>query len=93
MAIESVWYRFPVDQNILTEELVEDWIDIRIDSIKQIKGHWSLGNKSSHPDKTIIYCDTGESWVVNLKVNQVIKILGYKAIIVKELYNDYTNRN
>jgi hypothetical protein len=86
------WFRFPIDvidsdtnkqyelleQNIPLDEYYESWVDIRLDSIVQIRPFVAKDNELNNVTGTILYTTSGESHVVNVLPKTVREILGYE---------------
>lgn len=86
------WFRFPIDvidsdtnkqyelleQNIPLDEYYESWVDIRLDSIVQIRPFVAKDNELNNVTGTTLFTTSGESWVVNVLPKTVREILGYE---------------
>lgn len=86
------WYRFPTDvvnadvkeqyelleQDVPTSEYFESWVDVRLDSIVQVRPFVAKDDPLEKITGTILYTTSGESHVVNVLPKTVREILGYE---------------
>lgn len=86
------WYRFPIDvidsdtkeqyqlleQDVPTTEYFESWVDVKLDSIVQVRPFVAKDDPLEKITGTILYTTSGESHVVNVLPKTVREILGYE---------------
>ena len=85
----SLWYKFPIsvvdrkldellDGEIPEEDMIDSWVDIRIDSIVMIRPYY-VGDDLKITG-TLLYTTAGTDFAVNMKPSSVRKLLNYEPI-------------
>lgn len=103
--MENNWLRFPTDvvdwkikteyeitgEDIPSDNYIESYVDIRIDSIVQIRPYFERDDAEGKLTGTILYTTSGENWVVNVHPKVVREILNCKPLkipSIKDSNND-----
>lgn len=90
------WYRFPISiidreldellGDVPEEELIDSWVDIRIDSIVLIRPYFTGKVDDLKISGTLLFTTAGTDFAVNMKPSSVRKLLNYEPI---KLENEY----
>lgn len=95
------WYRFPIlivdktlkniyeEQDIPKDQMKESWVDIRLDSIVNIRPYYE--GEDFQITGTLIHTTSGDDFGVELKPSTVRKLLGYEPQILKSEFNETTS--
>ncbi len=93
------WLRFPTDvidwrvkreyeitgEDIPPDNYTESYVDIRADSIVQIRPFVARENSEGELTGTILYTTSGESWIVNVLPKVVRELIDCKPIKIPSI--------